>query len=236
MLFGFLTTLNHHHRSFRLMLFFVSGIPAADLYFRYQCQNLGINPFQIMIENTGFTSLSFLLFSLLITPLRRWLTWFCTWRTFAIGKRLSDWNFLIRSRRMLGLYAFAYACLHFWIYAYFDLGLDWYFFIEDALDRNFIFVGVLSLIMLTPLAITSISIVQKRMGRHWRRLHRSSYLIAILVLTHWWMLEKYGEWESLIYCLMLFVLLSHRVVVASGKYFRRTEDDGMVSFRNKGAK
>ena len=150
---------------FRCAVFLISACPFIYLAYGYFLENLGLNPFEVLISFTGFNALIFLLLCLAITPLRRWLTWYSKLFKWQYGKRLVDWNFLIKTRRMMGLYAFSYACLHFFIYAYFDQGLEWEYLFEDVFERSFLMFGLAGLILLVPLTVTSPMAVRRRMGR-----------------------------------------------------------------------
>jgi len=103
-------------------------------------------------------------------------------------RQLSGWNWLLKLRRMLGLFTFFYACLHFttfiWFDHFFDLEAMW----KDVLKRPFITVGFSAFVLLIPLAATSTNAMVRRLGRHWHMLHRLIYLVAILAMLHfWWM-------------------------------------------------
>jgi sulfoxide reductase heme-binding subunit YedZ len=159
--------------------------------------NLGANPLEFYLRATGVLTLIFLLLTLSVTPLRR----------------LTGWNQVIKFRRMLGLFAFFYAVLNATAYAIFDMGLDVSAIVGDIAQRPFITVGVAAFIMLLPLAVTSANRWVKRLGgRNWSRLHRLTYLIAILGVLHFWMLVKSDVSYPAIAGLVLLALLGFRVV------------------------
>ena len=139
--------------------------------------------------------LRFLLITLAVTPLRQ----------------LSGWNWLIRFRRMLGLFAFFYALLHFTTYLVLDQYFDLQAIVEDVIKRPYITVGFLAFILLIPLAATSTKAMMKRLGRHWQRLHRLLYGISILGILHFIWLVKADLLEPLLYAAILAVLLGQRL-------------------------
>lgn len=151
------------------------------MIWRYYLQQLGDNPLQTLQHTTGRWSLIFLLITLAITPLRQILCKLCLYLHVRFGKRLEDWNWIIRLRRMLGLYCFFYACLHLLVYLLFDLALDWQWALQDIEEKPYIILGVIAFVMLVPLAITSHSRLFQIMGiKNWKRLHKSVYLILVI--------------------------------------------------------
>jgi sulfoxide reductase heme-binding subunit YedZ len=157
---------------------------------------LGANPIQTITHHTGDWSLRFLLITLSITPLRR----------------LSGWNWLLRFRRMLGLFAFLYASLHFGTYLVLDQFFDFQAIAEDIIKRPYITVGFAAFLLLIPLAVTSTNAMVKRLGgRNWQRLHRLVYLIAILGVLHYLWLVKGDFLKPLNYAGILAILFSYRI-------------------------
>jgi sulfoxide reductase heme-binding subunit YedZ len=134
---------------------------------------LGANPIEFITRNTGDWTLYFLCITLAVTPLRR----------------LSKWNWLIKLRRMLGLFAFFYAAMHFTTFLWFDHFFELDEMLKDVVKRPFITVGFTAFVLLIPLAATSTNGMVKRLGaRRWQGLHRAIYLIAPLGILHfWWM-------------------------------------------------
>ena len=170
--------------------------PLARLIFLGTVGGLGANPIEFITRSTGRWTLTFLLITLAVTPLRR----------------ISGWQWLIRLRRMLGLYAFSYAVLHFityiWLYQFFDLMA----IAKDVLKRPFITVGFTCFLLLIPLAATSTDNMMKRLGgKHWQQLHRFVYFIAIGGTVHFWWLVKKDITLPLIYGSTLAVLLGMRL-------------------------
>ncbi|MFZ1326501.1 MAG: protein-methionine-sulfoxide reductase heme-binding subunit MsrQ, partial [Candidatus Contendobacter sp.] len=143
----------------KLVVFCASLLPLAWLCWLAWQDRLGTNPVETLSHYTGDWSLRFLLLTLTVTPLRR----------------LTGWHGLIRFRRMLGLFAFFYVCLHFSIYLVFDQFFDWAGIVEDVAKRPYITVGFAGWLLLIPLAATSTSGMIKRLGRYWQRLHRLVY-------------------------------------------------------------
>lgn len=159
---------------------------------------LGANPIEALLHELGRWGLKFLLLTLTITPLRRW----------------TRWNWLLRFRRMLGLFAFFYILLHFVVYAVLDQSLDLAAIIEDVLKRPYITLGMAALIMLVPLAITSTKSMMRRLGRRWQKLHRLVYVIAILAVWHFYWQVKLDTLDPAVYALILAGLLGTRVYFA----------------------
>lgn len=155
---------------------------------------LGANPVETIQDTLGKWGLRMLLITLAVTPMRR----------------LTGWAWLVRYRRMLGLFAFCYVLLHFLTYLALDLGLDFAHITEDILERPFITIGMLALILLLPLAATSTQGMMRRLGRRWQKLHRLVYLIAILGVWHFYWQVKLDTLEPLVYALILAVLLGYR--------------------------
>lgn len=206
-------------------------LPAVYLALQYKTDQLGINPYATLIETSGVWSITFLLITLLITPLRRWLCWLCNKRKHPYGKRLSDWNYLILSRRMLGNYTFLYASLHLFIYLYFDMGFDWEEIQYDLKSRSFLTVGLIGWLALLPLAATSFKLAQKKLGKQWRRLHRLTYAIAIIAICHLFMEAKPTDYTPYLYLLAAVILLGHRLAVSAIRKWRRKDDTGMEVYR-----
>ena len=155
---------------------------------------LGADPVAEIEHRLGLRALRFLLLTLAITPLRQ----------------LTGWNVLARFRRMLGLYAFAYATLHLAAYLGLDLRGYWLQIFEDIAKRPYITVGFLAWLLLVPLAITSTSGWIKRLGRHWARLHLLVYAIAVLAVLHFWWLVKSDIREPALYAGIAALLLGWR--------------------------
>jgi len=218
--------------SIRLCVFIVSALPIFWLAFHYYFNSLGLNPFETIMATTGHNALIFLLLSLLITPLRRWLINIFRWiNRIKWGKRLSDWNILIKLRRMLGIYSFVYATLH--MLAYFHLELAW-IYEEIAWELNarpFINIGLICWCLLFLLTLTSPKFMQKKLKKWWRTLHRLVYPLGILACLHFWLSTKETNSYPFYYALILSVLLGHRFIVAYLPKTLRIHDDGLETKR-----
>ncbi len=156
---------------------------------------LGADPIAEILHGLGKWALNFLLITLCVTPLRQ----------------LTGLNFIIRLRRMLGLFAFTYALLHFTAYIVLDRALLWSTIFEDIAKRPYITIGLLALLLLIPLAVTSTNRMMRKLGRRWQKLHRLVYVIAILGVWHFYWQVKADVREPLIYAGILAVLLGWRV-------------------------
>jgi sulfoxide reductase heme-binding subunit YedZ len=177
-------------------LFVLALMPLALLIYRGLNNDLGANPVETINRFTGDWVLRFLLITLAVTPLRR----------------LFGWSALLRYRRMLGLFAFFYVCLHFLSYAW----LDQYFaitdIVKDVAKRPYITVGFACFLMLIPLAATSTNAMIRRLGaRRWQRLHRLVYLVGVGGIVHFLWLVKSDLREPLIYGAILAILLGFRL-------------------------
>jgi sulfoxide reductase heme-binding subunit YedZ len=185
------------HRATKPVLFVVALLPFAWLLWGALANTLGANPAEALMRSTGDWTLRFLCLTLAVTPLRTW----------------TGWHALARLRRMLGLYTFFYAVVHFLCYAWLDMGLYLDDIVRDIPKRPFILVGFSALLLLMPLAATSFNRAIKALGaRRWQALHRTVYAIALLALLHFfWMRagkNDFAEWS--IYAAILGVLLGWR--------------------------
>jgi sulfoxide reductase heme-binding subunit YedZ len=177
------------------LVFLLCLVPLGLLISRGGSDALGPNPVEAITHFTGDWTLRLLLVTLAVTPLRR----------------LTGQAWLVRFRRMLGLFAFFYAVLHFttylWLDRFFDLGT----IAEDVLKRPYITVGFAAFVLMIPLAITSTQGWIRRLGRRWKVLHRAVYAIGVLGVLHYLWLVKADLLEPGIYAVILAVLLASRV-------------------------
>jgi sulfoxide reductase heme-binding subunit YedZ len=158
--------------------------------------SLGANPAETIEHVTGDWCLQFLLITLAVTPVRR----------------LMGWNWVIRFRRMLGLFAFFYGVMHLACYVAFDQYFDWLAILKDIVKRPFITVGFAGLLLMLPLAVTSTKGWIRRMGAEsWNRLHNLIYPVAVLGVVHYWWLVKRDITWPVIYAAILAVLLAWRL-------------------------
>jgi len=186
----------------KILLFTNALVPLALLAFDGFRGNLGANPIEFFLRTTGVLTLIFLLITLSVTPLRKYF----------------GWNSLIKFRRMLGLYAFFYGFLHLVTYSIFDKSLSLSAIASDVWQRPFIAVGMLAFFLLIPLAITSTNGMIKRLGgKNWVRLHRLTYLIAILGVIHFWMIVKSDLKYPILFAFVLAILLGYRIYSAKIK-------------------
>ncbi len=178
--------------------------PAAILGWQVRAEaltgsgGLGADPVAEIEHRLGIWALRLLMLALAITPLRQ-LT----------GKAV-----LVRFRRMVGLYAFFYATLHFAAYLVLDLRGYWTQIFEEIAKRPYITVGFTAWLLLVPLAITSTQAAIRRLGRNWARLHRLVYAVGVLAVLHFWWLVKSDVREPALYAAILAVLLAWRAVKA----------------------
>ena len=187
-----------HIRHAKVLVFALALLPLLRLVLGAVAfpEWLGVNPAEFITRSTGDWALRILLLTLAVTPLRR----------------LSGWNWLLRFRRMLGLFAFFYAIVHFSSFISFDHVFDVDAIIKDIVKRPFITVGFVSLVLMLPLALTSTNAMVKRVGaKRWLALHRLIYLIAPLAVLHFWWMVKRDITEPVIYALILAVLLGLRL-------------------------
>ena len=182
-------------RIFKPVLFIVSLLPFAYLVYGAFTDNLGTNPVETLTHQTGDWALRFLLITLAVTPLRR----------------LTGKPGLVRFRRMLGLFAFFYATLHFITYIWLDQFFDWMEILADIPKRPFITVGFVAFVLLIPLAVTSTKAMQRRLKKNWQRLHRLVYIIPVLVIVHFIWSLKADYLEPTIYALVFIVLMLARL-------------------------
>ena len=183
-------------------LFVAALLPLARLIFFGVSDRLGANPIEFITRSTGTWTLVFLLVTLTVTPLRK----------------LSGWNSVIKLRRMFGLFAFFYACLHFTTYIWLDQFFDLASIYKDVIKRPFITVSFPSFLLMIPLALTSTNAMVRRLGgKRWQLLHRLVYVIAIGGVVHYWWLVKKDITDPAIYAFILVLLLAYRVLVAVRK-------------------
>jgi sulfoxide reductase heme-binding subunit YedZ len=178
-------------------LFVLALLPVARLVVAAFTGGLGVNPIEFVTRSTGTWTLSLLLITLSVTPLRR----------------ITGWHWLVRLRRMLGLFAFFYACLHFVTYVWLDQFFDAAAISRDVVKRPFITVGFAAFVLLIPLAATSTNAMIRRLGgKAWQRLHYLVYAIATLGVVHYWWLVKKDVTQPLWFGAAAALLLGYRIV------------------------
>ena len=180
----------------KIIVFIVSLCPFLVLLYDAINDQLGANPIETLHFRLGDWALRFLCLGLAISPI----------------KKITKIKELVRFKRMLGLYAFFYASLHFLVY----IGLDLRFSIEEFIDEisksPYIIVGLLAYSLLIPLALTSTKAIQKWLGRKWKQLHRLVYLAIVFAAIHFLWLVKADRTEPFIYIAIIFVLLGFRML------------------------
>ena len=176
------------------LLFIACSVPFCLLLYNGFTNNLTANPIKEITHFTGEWTLNLLLATLAVTPLRK----------------ITGNNSLIRYRRMLGLFTFFYACLHFSTYLVLDQFFDWNEIVLDVAKRPYITVGFTAFTLLIPLAVTSTNRMVQRLGNNWRKLHKLIYLIGALAIVHYLWLVKADLLPPIIYGVILCVLLALR--------------------------
>jgi len=186
-------------RWMKVAVFVLCLVPLLLLAWRGIHQDLGANPIEFITHATGDWTLRFLVITLAITPLRR----------------LLGWPEMVRFRRMLGLFAFFYGCLHFTTYLWLDKFFDFAEITKDVWKRPFITAGFLGFILMAPLAITSTAGWIRRLGgRRWQLLHRLVYVSAVAGVVHYYWLVKSDIRKPVLYASLVLLLLAYRAVAA----------------------
>jgi sulfoxide reductase heme-binding subunit YedZ len=181
----------------RVAIWIACLLPLARLAWLGTTGGLGANPIEFVTRSTGTWTLVILLATLCVTPLRQ----------------LTGWTELVRVRRLLGLFAFFYACVHFSIWIGVDQFFDWPAMLKDILKRPFVTVGFAGLLLLVPLAVTSTDAMRRRLKRNWARLHMLVYAVPVLGVLHYWWLVKKGVQTPFPYTVAVAVLLGWRLLV-----------------------
>lgn len=186
-------------RRLKVLVWLLALLPLARLVWLGLQDGFGANPLEFVTRSTGTWALVLLCVTLAITPLRHW----------------SGAHWLVRLRRLLGLFAFFYACLHMLLWFVVDQGLDPSAMLADVIKRPFITAGFTAFVLMTALAVTSPHAVVRRLGgRRWQMLHRCVYAVAVLAILHYWW-HKAGKndfGEVSIYAVVVAMLLGARLV------------------------
>jgi methionine sulfoxide reductase heme-binding subunit len=181
----------------KVLLFLVCLVPAGLLIWRMNTSLIPL-PVEVITHTTGDWTIWFLLITLSITPLRG----------------LLNQPLLVRFRRMFGLYAFFYGCMHFSVWIWLDHDFDWKLMWDDILKRRFVTVGMLALACMIPLAITSTAWAVRKLGfKRWQMLHRLIYVSALAGVIHYYWLVKSDVRLPLLYGAIFLLLMSYRVVI-----------------------
>lgn len=176
-------------------VFCLSLLPFLALTYGAVSNTLGPDPADTLATETGEWTFRFLLLSLAVTPLRN----------------IAGWPKLFPYRRTFGLFALFYASLHFFVYLLFLLQFRWSEIAEDILERPYITVGFTAFLMLLALGMTSTKAMMKRLGRHWRQLHKLVYIVNVLGLIHLIWILRTDLTEAVFYASILVPLLAYRV-------------------------
>jgi sulfoxide reductase heme-binding subunit YedZ len=183
---------------FKPCVFALALVPLAYLLFSLLTDMLGANPAEALLRGTGLWALRMLCVLLLVSPLRE----------------ITGWAVLARLRRMLGLFVFFYALVHFAAYVWLDQSGQWDDILLDIPKRPFILVGLLALVLLLPLALTSFNAAIRRLGAaRWRKLHRAVYGVALLAVLHFfWMRAGKRNFDQVaLYAVIIGALLAWRL-------------------------
>ena len=176
-------------------IFFIALIPFICLLLKVFQNDLGPDPAQALSIETGEWALRFLLLTLAITPFRQ---------IFRVAE-------IARLRRMIGLFAFFYASIHFLSWMAFILAFRWLAIAEELVERPYITVGFLAYVILFLLGVTSTNSMVRRLGKNWKRLHKFVYAASILAIVHLWWILRTDVTEAVIYGVLLAILLGYRI-------------------------
>ena len=179
---------------FKLFIHLAALLPLINAYYLALTDQLGADPVESIIHFTGIGAFNLLLLSLAITP---------------ISKRFKI-SILLKVRRLVGLYSFTYAFCHLLNFLVFEVQFDWSLFLNEIIDRPYITIGTVGLLTMLALAITSISLLKKRMGKNWQKLHNWVYLAVLLVGIHFYWSVKSEIIEPSIYLFITLTLLALR--------------------------
>jgi sulfoxide reductase heme-binding subunit YedZ len=182
----------------KLLIFINALVPLALMLWDVYHKRVGANPLEFVTRTTGMLTLIFLMITLAVSPLRQ----------------ITGLNWLVKFRRMLGLYAFFYGTLHLVTYIWFDRFFNFKSVPGDVVSRPFIAIGMLAFFLMAPLAITSTNKMVKRLGgKRWSKLHKLVYVAAVAGVLHFWLLVKADTRLPLTFGFVLLLFLAHRVFV-----------------------
>jgi len=187
------------NRIVKPLVFLIALWPLVGLVLRGAMGQLGANPIERITHQTGWWTLALLMITLAVTPLRK----------------LTGQYWLVQYRRMLGLFAFFYGCLHMLTYVWLDQFFDAQAIVKDVGKRPFITMGTLSFVLMVPLAVTSTQKAIRRLGKRWQTLHKLIYASAAAGVVHFLWLVKKDISEPATFAVVLGVLLGYRVLAAA---------------------
>ena len=179
----------------KALVFITLLVPLLMLVYWFTTSGLGVNPIETINRWTGDWALRILLLTLAFSPFIR----------------ITRWNNIIQYRRMVGLFAFFYVCVHLSSYIVLDQFFDIEAIIDDVFKRPFITAGFSAFILLIPLAVTSNNRMVEKLQYRWTQLHRLVYLIAMIAVLHFWWMVKADTREPMIYAIILAALLGYRL-------------------------
>lgn len=178
----------------KIIIHLSAFLPLFNLYFLAFSDELGADPVEAVIHFTGIGAFNLLLISLSVSPLAK----------------IMKQGYLLQTRRLLGLYTFAYALCHLLNFLAFEVQFSGGLFLSEVIDRPYITVGMVGFLLLTALAVTSLNKLKRKMGKSWQKLHDLSYLIAILVSVHFYWSVKSELTSPLFYGVLTLILLLFR--------------------------
>ena len=182
----------------KLLLFINALVPLVLLLWDFYRNQVGANPLEFVTRTTGMLTLVFLMITLALTPVRK----------------ITGLNWLVKFRRMVGLYAFFYGTLHLLTYLWFDRFFNLRSIAGDVAQRPFIAIGMTAFFLMVPLAITSTNKMVKRLGgKRWALLHKLVYVAGVGGVVHYWMLVKADKRLPLTFGFILLLLLAHRLFI-----------------------
>ena len=187
--------IDHAGKFVKPVIFLILLIPLTTYTFWFFTDSLGANPIEAITRRTGDWALRILLITLAISPIRR----------------ITGWNGIVKYRRMIGLFAFFYVCVHVSLYITLDKFFDFKEILEDVIERPFITAGFSAFILLLPLVITSTNKMVERLQYRWIQIHRLIYIISMLAVLHFWWMVKIDTREPAIYAVILATLLGFRL-------------------------
>lgn len=182
----------------KAIVFLLALVPLGRLVYWGLIDQLGANPIEKVLRQTGYWTLTFLTLTMAVTPIRQWL----------------GWIWMGRFRRMLGLFAFFYSVLHLGTYVILDQYFDWSGILKDIVKRPYITVGFTALVLMIPLAVTSTDGMLRRLGgARWKKIHRWIYVICLAGVIHFWWLVKKDISEPFLFALIYAVSLLLRALL-----------------------
>jgi len=184
----------HKVFALKMIIHLAALLPLIYLYYLAFTDNLGADPVEEVIHFTGIGAFNLLLLTLLVSPL---------------AKKFKQ-GFLMNTRRLLGLYGFTYTLCHLLNFLAFEVQFDGALFFDEVIKRPYITIGMLAFVLLLTLSVTSLSILKRKMGKNWQKLHNFTYVILLLVAVHFYWSVKSEIFTPLFYFLLTFILLSLR--------------------------